>query len=78
MQTFYFPAQAQDFLVFLEQHGQQENLERLGVGRVGRRRQVLMSGCEQVVENRLVAAPQGTPEPGESALLLQEYLGDGG
>jgi len=78
MQSLHFTAQAQDFLVFFEQHSQQEDLERLGVTGIGRRRQVLVSGGEQIVEHGLIAAPQGAPEPGERALLLQEYLGDGG
>ena len=64
--------------MLFEQHGQQEDLERLGVRGVSRRRQVLVGSREQVVESSLIAAPQGAPEAGESVLLLQEDIGDGG
>ena len=70
-------AQAQDFLVLLEQHGEQEGLERQGMRGIGGGGQVLLGGGEEAVQRQLVAAAQRAPEAGEFRLFLQEGLGDG-
>src|ERR1700690_1773717 len=70
-------SQEHDLLVLLQQHGQQEGLERQGVRGVASRGDVLVSGGEQVVQGDLVRTTQGPPEAGEGGLFLKKFLGDG-
>ena len=71
-------AQEHDLLVLLQQHGQQESLERQGMRGVAGRGDMLVSGGEQVVQGDLVRTAQGPPEAGEGGLFLEKFLGDGG
>jgi hypothetical protein len=77
-QFFQQALQAQELLVLLQEHGEQEGLEGEGVGGVGGGGQVLVGGGEEVIQGELVAAAQGAAEAAEGLLLEQEGLGDGG
>jgi hypothetical protein len=69
-------AKAQHLFVFFKQHGQQEDLKGQDMGGVGSSGKMLVGGCEQVVEDQLVAPAQGAPEAGEGFLFAKEDLGD--
>jgi hypothetical protein len=71
---FHGLPQAHDFLVLLQQHGQQGNLERQGVRSVGNGGRVPAGGGEQFVQHQLVAAAQGAAEAPERLLLLKQVL----
>ena len=63
--------------MLLQQHGQQESLERQGMRGIAGCGDVLVSGGEQVVQGDLVRTAQGPPEAGEGGLFLEKFLGDG-
>jgi hypothetical protein len=71
-------AQVHEFLVLLDEHGQEHDLERQEVGGVGGGGQMAARSGQEVVEGDLILAAQGAAEAGERLLLGEKGLGDGG
>jgi hypothetical protein len=63
-----------DLARLLEEHGQQDGLERQGVIGLADGGRVLAGVGEEGVKKALVLPPEGAPEVGEGGLLVKDDL----
>jgi hypothetical protein len=72
-----FAPQAENFLVFLKQHGQQKRFKRQDVRGIRSGGEMLAGGNEKIVQGLLVLLAQSASETRESSLFFVKYLRNG-